>query len=122
MDAKQLGRIYPSGRQPKGQALRSLRSGDDRASRGQAAIRAAHISYFGSSQPAWRQGRMSVNTWTLSGWGREQHEKVKAAAKAGNYGEALRCLQSFGVYAGIASCVDLAATDRATFETLAAKA
>jgi hypothetical protein len=65
---------------------------------------------------------MSANTWTFSGWGKEQHEKVKAAAKARNYVEALRALQSFGVYAGIASCVDLAETDRAAFDAFAAQA
>lgn len=64
---------------------------------------------------------MPANTWTFSGWGKEQHEKVKATAKAGNHAEALRCLQAFGVYAGIASCVDLAETERAAFEALAAQ-
>jgi hypothetical protein len=64
---------------------------------------------------------MPANTWTFSGWAKEQHEKVKAAAKAGNHAEAMRCLQAFGVYAGIASCVDLAETERAAFEALAAQ-
>jgi hypothetical protein len=64
---------------------------------------------------------MPANTWALSGWSKEQHEKVKAAAKAGNYAEAMRCLQAFGVYAGIASCVDLAEKERAAFEALAAQ-
>jgi hypothetical protein len=59
---------------------------------------------------------MPANTWTFSGRAKEQHEKVKAAAKAGNHAEAMRCLQAFGVYAGIASCVDLAETERAAFE------
>jgi hypothetical protein len=64
----------------------------------------------------------SINMWTFSGWGKEQHEKVKSAARAGNYPEALRCLQSFGVYAGIASGVDLAETDRTAFDALATRA
>jgi hypothetical protein len=58
---------------------------------------------------------MPANTWTFSGWAKEQHEKVKAAAKAGNHAEAMRCLQAFGVYAGIAALV---ANDTRLFGTI----
>lgn len=66
---------------------------------------------------------MASNIWGFTaGWAKEQQDKVRAAAKAGRYEEALRALQEFGVYAGIASCMDLAETDRSAFEALAAQA